>query len=265
PGGQSILKDADGDLIVYHYYDGNANISGRPSYDYSSSAGVGTGALVLRSGDKAVFDVYAPRDGYYTVTPRTSAAVKIALHGETVTAAPGRPLRLYLVAGNNRVALTSGHSAVRSLDVSGDGSASGTLSYEGASATLAGGAKLVDSPHASAGSYIGWLGNSPSSTAEFTVDAPRAGRYMLVVHYAHNDRRDNGHAYNTDIMSRTADIGVGDAAPRKVTFKNTWSWDDYWTVGVPVDLAKGANKVTFGNATAWAPNIDRIELGRVVG
>lgn len=25
PGGQSILKDTDGDLIVYHYYDGNAN------------------------------------------------------------------------------------------------------------------------------------------------------------------------------------------------------------------------------------------------
>ncbi|MFF5958175.1 CBM35 domain-containing protein [Streptomyces luteogriseus] len=242
-----------------------ADISGTPSYDYWSSAGVGTGALVLRSGDKAVFDVYAPRNGYYTVTPRASAAVKLALHGESVTAAPGRPLRLYLVAGNNRVAMTSGHSAVRSLDVSGDGSASGTLSYEGASATLTGGAKLVDSPHASAGSYIGWLGNSPSSTAEFTVDAPRSGRFMLVVHYAHNDRRDNGHAYNTDIMSRTADIGVGGAAPRKVTFKNTWSWDDYWTVGIPVDLAKGANKVTFGNAAAWAPNIDRIELGRVVG
>ena len=97
------------------------------------------------------------------------------------------------------------------------------------------------------------------------MDAPTAGRYVLVVHYAHNDRRDNGHAYNTDIMSRTADITVGDGEPRTVTFKNTWGWDDYWTVGVPVDLKKGANKVTFGNAGAWAPNIDRIEVGRVVG
>ncbi|MPY50792.1 CBM35 domain-containing protein [Streptomyces acidicola] len=242
-----------------------ADISGKPAYDYSSSAGTGTGALVLADGDKAVFDVYAPRDGYYTVVPQASAAVKLGLHGETVTAAPGRPLRLYLVAGNNRVAMTAGHAAVRSLDVSCDGSASGTLSYEGAAATLAGGARLVDSAHASAGSYIGWLGNSAASTAAFTVDAPSSGRYVLVVHYAQNDRRDNGHAYNTDIMSRTADITVGTAAPRKVTFKNTWSWDDYWTVGVPVDLKKGANKVTFGNAGAWAPNIDRIELGRVVG
>ncbi|MBC9725449.1 CBM35 domain-containing protein [Streptomyces sp. TRM68367] len=240
-----------------------ADISGRPAYDYSSSAGVGTGALVLRSGDKAVFDVYAPRDGYFTVVPRSSAAVQLSLHGETVTAAPGRPLRLYLVAGNNRVAMTSQNAAVRSLDVSGEGSTAGVLSYEGAQASLAGGAKLVDSAHASAGSYIGWLGNSPSSTAEFTVDAPKPGRYMLVVHYAHNDRRDNGHAYNTDIMSRTADVTVGSGAPQKVTFKNTWSWDDYWTVGVPVDFEQGANKVRFGNATAWAPDIDRIELGRV--
>ncbi|MFG2133729.1 CBM35 domain-containing protein [Streptomyces sp. NPDC048751] len=242
-----------------------ADVSGKPSYDYSSSAGVGTGALVLRSGDRAVFDVYAPRDGYYTVVPRASAALQLALHGETVAAAPGRSLRLYLVAGNNRVAVTAKHAAVRSLDVTGDGSSTGTLSYEAGSATLRGGAKLVDSAHASAGSYIGELGNSAASTAEFTVDAPRSGRYVLVVSYAHNDRRDNGHAYNTDIMSRTADITVGSAAPRRVTFKNTWSLEDYWTVGVPVDLRKGSNKVTFGNAAAWAPNIDRIELGRVVG
>jgi hypothetical protein len=242
-----------------------ADIGGKPAYDYSSSAGVGTGALVLRTGDRAVFDVYAPRDGYYTVVSRASAAAQLALHGETVTALPGRPLRLYLVAGNNRVAMTAGYASVRSLDVSGDGSTAGTLSYEGASATLAGGAKLVDSPHASAGSYIGDLGNSTAGTAAFTVDAPRSGRYVLVVHYAHNDRRDNGHAYNTDIMSRTADITVGGAAPKRVTFKNTWSWDDYWTLGVPVDLRKGANTVTFGNATGWAPNIDRIELGRVLG
>ena len=57
---------------------------------------------------------------------------------------------------------------------------------------------------------------------------------------------------------------MGNAAPVTVTFKNTWSSDDYWTLGVPVDLKKGSNTVTFGNATAWAPDIDRIELGRVV-
>ncbi|KPI28402.1 hypothetical protein OV320_4863 [Actinobacteria bacterium OV320] len=242
-----------------------ADIYGSPSYDYSSSAGVGTGALVLRAGDRAVFDVYAPRDGYFTVVPRASAAVRLTLHGERVTAAPDRPLRLYLVAGNNRVELTARHAAVRSLDVSGAGSTEGTLSYAAASATLTGGAKLVDSAHAFGGCCIDDLGNSPDGAAEFTVHAPESGRYLLVVHYAHDDRRDNGHAYNTDILSRTADVTVGAGAPRRLTFKNTWSREDYWTLGVPVDLRKGTESVTFRNATGLAPRIGRIELGRVSG
>ncbi|KQX64202.1 CBM35 domain-containing protein [Streptomyces sp. Root1310] len=240
-----------------------ADIDGSPSYDYSSSAGVGTGALVLRDGDRAVFDVYAPRDGYCTVVPRASAAVRLTLHGERLTAAPDRPLRLYLVAGNNRVALTARHAAVRSLDVSGAGSTDGTLSYAAASATLTGGAKLVDSAHAFGGSCVDDLGDSPASAAEFRVHAPETGRYMLVVHYAHDDRRDNGHAYNTDILSRTADVTVGADAPRRLTFKNTWSREDYWTLGVPVDLRKGTSSVTFRNATGRAPRIGGIELARV--
>lgn len=242
-----------------------ADIDGSPSYDYSSSGTVGTGALVLREGDRAVFDVYAPRDGYFTVVPRASAAVRLTLHGERVTAVPDRPLRLYLVAGNNRVELTARHAAFRSLDVSGAGSTEGTLSYAAASATLTGGAELVGSAHAFGGSCIDGLGNSPAYAAEFTVHAPESGRYLLVVHYAHDDRRDNGHAYNTDILSRTADVTVGAGAPRRLTFKNTWSPEDYWTLGVPVDLRKGTESVTFRNATGRAPRIGRIELGRVLG
>ncbi|MEU9063044.1 CBM35 domain-containing protein [Streptomyces sp. NPDC048430] len=240
-----------------------ADVSGRVSYDYRSSAGTGTGALVLGRGAQAVFDVYAPQDGYYTLVPHASAAVKLALHGETVTARPGRALKLYLVAGNNRVTAT-GHAALRSLDVTGSGSDSGVLTYEGAEAELSGGARLVAGAHASDGSYIGWLGNSDANKAVFTVDAPQDGAYVLVMRYGHNDRRDNGHAYNTDIMSRTADVTVG-GRTQKVTFKNTWSWDDFWTLGVPVELKKGANTVTFGNASAWAPNLDRIQLAPVRG
>ncbi|MCQ9136333.1 CBM35 domain-containing protein [Streptomyces hilarionis] len=242
-----------------------ADITGRPSYDYSSSAGVGTGALVLRRGDRAVFDVYAPRDGYYTVTARGSAPVRLTLHGTRTTATPDVPSRLYLLAGNNRVALTAADAAVRALDVSGTGSTRGVLSYGAASAALAGGAKLVARAHAPGGVHIADLGGSPARTAEFTVLAPSSGRHLLVVHYAHDDRRDNGHAYNTDIVSRTADITVGAAAPRRVTFKNTWSANDFWTLGVPVDLEQGANRVTFANATARAPDIALVEVARVVG
>ncbi|WP_435210489.1 hypothetical protein [Streptomyces sp. bgisy034] len=63
----------------------------------------------------------------------------------------------------------------------------------------------------------------------------------------------------------SADIAVGDAEPVRVTVENTRSPDDHWTVSVPVEPKDGADKVTFGNATAWAPRTGRIEPGRVVG
>ncbi|MEV7085994.1 CBM35 domain-containing protein [Streptomyces sp. NPDC093085] len=243
-----------------------ADLSGPVTYDYRDSTGTGTGAVVLGTGGAAVLDVYAPADGYYTVTPRSSGPVRLALHGESSTAADGQALTLYLVAGNNRITATgtTATTALRTLDVTGAGSTSGVLTYEGERARLAGGARLVESAYASGGTYIGWLGNSTASTATFTVDAPRAGAYVLVLSYAHNDRRDNGHAYNTDILSRTATVTVNGTA-QQVTFKNTWSWGDFWTLGVPVTLRQGANTLTLGNPSAWAPDIDRIELAPVRG
>ncbi|MFI7237597.1 hypothetical protein [Streptomyces cyaneofuscatus] len=106
---------------------------------------------------------------------------------------------------------------LRSLDVSGSGDTSGVAVHEGAGAALTGGARLVRSPHASEGTYIGWLGNGPGNAATFTVHAPVAGRYVLTPHYSNNDRRDNGHAYNTDIMSRIADLTVGGGPAQRVT------------------------------------------------
>ena len=246
-----------------------ADTTGSPSYDYASASGTGTGALVLGPRDAAVFDVYAPREGYYTVTPRaTGGPLKLTAHGAT-TATTTSSQRLYLTAGNNRVtAGPAGAAPVRlsSLDVTGAGDdTAGVRGYEAESGALSGTAKPESGAHASGGRYAGWLGNGASNTATLTVQAPAAGRYLMAVRYANNERRDNGHAYNTDIVSRGADITVGKGKPRRVMFKNTWGWDDYWTLAVPVDLAKGANTVTFANPGAYAPNLDRVDLAPVIG
>ncbi|MFI0818219.1 CBM35 domain-containing protein [Streptomyces sp. NPDC021098] len=243
-----------------------ADTTGSPSYDYGSASGTGTGALVLDGRDGAVFDVYAPREGYYTVTPRaTGGPLRLTAHGAATTTSQ----RLYLTAGNNRVTATpAGATPVRlsSLDVTGAGDdTAGVRGYEAESGALSGTAKPETGAHASGGAYVGWLGNGASNTATLTVQAPSAGRYLMAVRYANNERRDNGHAYNTDIVSRGADITVGQGKPRRVMFKNTWGWDDYWTLAVPVDLAKGTNKVTFANPGAYAPNLDRIDLAPVIG
>ncbi|MEU1803148.1 CBM35 domain-containing protein [Streptomyces sp. NPDC019937] len=243
-----------------------ADTTGSPSYDYRSASGTGTGALVLDGRDGAVFDVYAPREGYYTVAPRaTGGPLKLTAHGATTATSQ----RLFLTAGNNRVTATpAGPAPVRlsSLDVTGTGDdTAGVSAYEAESGALSGTAKSESGAHASGGAYVGWLGNGASNTATLTVRAPSAGRYLMAVRYANNERRDNGHAYNTDIVSRGADITIGQGKPRRVMFKNTWSWDDYWTLAVPVDLAKGANTVTFANPGAYAPNLDRIDLAPVIG
>ncbi|MFD8865653.1 CBM35 domain-containing protein [Streptomyces sp. NPDC059590] len=245
-----------------------ADPSGSPRYDYSSAAGTGTGSLVLDGSDTAVFDVYAPRDGYYTLTPQGSGGrVELSLHGTTTTTAPGRAERLFLTAGNNRVtAAPATKSAVRlsSLDTTGAGDTKGLASYEAESGTLGGAAARTASDYASGGAYVGFLGDGAANDLKLTVQAPSAGRYLLIVHYANNQRAD-GHQYNTNIISRTADIAVGGGAAQRVTFKNTWTWNDYWSVGVPVDLTKGANKLTFANPSSYAPNIDRVQLAPVKG
>ncbi|EFL26302.1 conserved hypothetical protein [Streptomyces himastatinicus ATCC 53653] len=127
-----------------------ADTTGSPSYDYGSATGTGTGALVLDGGDGAVFDVYAPREGYYTVTPRaTGGPLELTAHGATTTASQ----RLYLTAGNNRVTAAPAGAApvrLRLLDVTGAGDdTAGVRGYEAESGALSGAFKPDFGAHAS--------------------------------------------------------------------------------------------------------------------
>ena len=241
-----------------------ADTTGNPRYDYGSSTGPGTGALVLGSGDSVIFDVFAPRDGYYTLTPRhTGGRLTLDAHGTTLTATPGQPLRVLLQAGNNRITAT-GSATVRSLDVTGAGDTTGLATYQDTTATLTGQARITDNPHASGGSHIGWLGG-PDTSARWTVQAPRAGRYLLFVHYANDERADSDHAYNADVISRTADISVNGGPARRATFRNSYSWSNFWSLAVPVTLERGSNTLTFTNPTGLAPDLDLIRLAPVRG
>ena len=43
-------------------------------------------------------------------------------------------------------------------------------------------------------------------------------------------------------------------------FRNTYSWSQFWTLDVTVQLNAGTNSVTFANPTAYAPDIDQITV-----
>ncbi|MFJ9561080.1 carbohydrate-binding protein [Streptomyces fuscichromogenes] len=255
-----------------------ADTSGSPSYSYGDVGETGTGALVMTSGDKATFDAYAPTDGYYTVkTDYTSSggSTALALNGTTVAtyassggSATTSSTKLYLTAGINRIAVSPNSGTtltLRNLKADGSGDTTGVTTYEAESATLAGAAKAQSDTWASGGKNVGYVGNSSSNTLTFAnVSASAAGRYTVVIHYAQNDRAGSS-SYNTNVESRTAQLSVNGGTATTLTFRNTYSWNDYWTLPTTVTLAAGTNSLKFSNSSSWAPDIDYVEVAPVNG
>ncbi|WP_405552160.1 carbohydrate-binding protein [Streptomyces canus] len=251
------------------------DVTGSPTYGYPASGITGAGSLALASGDSAVFDVYAPTDGYYTVhtdyssngagtlTLDGATAVTLASTGGTLT---DKSSRLYLSAGNNRItAATSGSTTLtlRDLRVSASGDTSGVTTYQAEDGTRAGTAVVTSDTWASGGKYVGYIGNGANNTLTVQVNAASAGRYVMNVRYANNQVSGSGN-YNTNVVSRAAQVSVNGTA-QTVMFRNNYSWNNYWDLPVPVTLNAGTNTITFANSSAYAPNIDRITVAPVTG
>ncbi|MET7695274.1 CBM35 domain-containing protein [Streptomyces sp. NPDC005483] len=255
-----------------------ADTTGSPSYSYSDIGETGTGAVVLGSGDKTTFDAYAPTDGYYTVKTdyaSSGGTAALSLNGTTVAtlantsgASATASNRLYLIAGINRIAVSPNTGAtvtLRDLKVGGSGDTTGVTKYEAETGTLAGAAKVQSNVWASGGKDVGYVGNGNGNTLTFAnVSAPAAGRYAVVIHYANNDRSGTGN-YNTNLESRTAQLTVNGGTPATLTLRNTYSWSDFWALGTTVTLNSGTNSLKISNSTAYAPDIDYIEVAPVNG
>ncbi|HEU5429078.1 MAG TPA: CBM35 domain-containing protein [Actinocrinis sp.] len=255
-----------------------ANTTGSAGYDYSNIGETGTGAVVLTAGGTTTFDTYAPTDGYYTVKTdyaSTGGTAALALNGTTVTSLPSTGgsastagSRLFLTTGINRIAISpaSGATAtLRDLKVDGAGDTTGVTTYQAENAALAGAAVVQSNTWASGGQDVGYIGDSSANTLTFSnVAAAAAGRYTVVIHYAENDRSGSG-SYNTNIESRTAQLSVNAGAASTLTFRNTYSWSDFWSLPTTVTLNAGTNTLAFGNASSWAPDIDYIQVAPVTG
>jgi hypothetical protein len=135
-----------------------------------------------------------------------------------------------------------------------------TIEAEAAGNTLAGPATVEANANASGGATVTGVGGTGTLTLN-GVTARRAGQYTLVVHYA-NDDRVGGHAYNTNIISRATDIAVNGGAAQRVWFRNTWDWNNVWSIGIPVTLRAGANTITLSRADGLAPVFDKVEVAQ---
>jgi len=275
----------------YARLEGGARVTYGNNTGYSGTHFVeGYGASATAS---TKFVVTVPSDGYYNVGLRYSA-------GPYSGAPANRSLRLRLNTTDlpdlalpgtadwntwntvtTKVFLPAGISQLEANAYAGDDrdavnldyldvtSTSGTItSYEAEASgnTLAGAAARGSNSGASGGQHVGFVGAGAGNTLRFNnVNVPTAGRYRMVVGYA-NAEVVGDHQYNNNIVDRGADISVNGGTARRTYFRNTLSWTTFRTAVVDVNLAAGANTITFGNASSgYAPDLDLIRIAAPIG
>jgi hypothetical protein len=92
-----------------------------------------------------------------------------------------------------------------------------------------------------------YIGNRADNYIEFrNVYANNAGTYTLLLSYLSAENR-----------SATISINGKDTLLSNL---NSGSWSTPKSISFPVKLNKGYNIIRMGNATGWAPNIDKIQL-----
>ncbi|MFE4602874.1 hypothetical protein ACFRKE_18670 [Kitasatospora indigofera] len=139
--------------------------------------------------------------------------------------------------------------------------------YEAEAAEAAGGAASGDAASASGGHYLGGLSTSGAS-GTFTVQAPAAGEYRLLVHYTSTAAPETYRInLNGDIdwpLPAQLGLSVNGGDRGAVFFPRTAGHGGAFpdgTVAVPVTLAAGSNTITFAHrGGSGAVDLDRADL-----
>jgi hypothetical protein len=225
--------------------------------DYRAQGQSGAGAADIGPGQSVTFWVYSASDGYSDLAFRYKSAGTARV---TVNTLPlGGPLaggspdwavqtdRVYLSAGVNKVVVTGGSGQV-TLDkltvTPAGGTQPGVTTYQAEDGTLTGTAKVDNSYSQADGGVVTGISDGPANSLTFNVHAPAAGTYGMTVRFA-NDQQIIANHYNPDLMTAPADISVNGGPTFHVNFANTFSWNQFWNLTIPVRLRAGANTIKF--------------------
>jgi hypothetical protein len=118
-------------------------------------------------------------------------------------------------------------------------------SYEAEAGARTGQAAVRSSAGASGGAVVGYVGNGAANTVSLTVSVASAGSHTVSISYASG-------------AARSVTLTVNGAAGPTVSTPSTGGWDTIGSVSTTVNLNAGTNTVQLGNATGWAPDLDRI-------
>ncbi len=237
----------------------------RDGYYALGTAGAGTASL-------------AKSKVSYAKDAKAESKVSIGwLHLLTVTLGKEDAGMVYLTAGINRLRLSGNNITLDKIVFTEmpQATQSGSIVLEAEGQKLSGTAsndnytylpgskavpEVVSTPYASGGKAVEGFRGGKGNALELTVNAPAAGAYKLSVFYSNNEpapvmkKQDGGnyvHPYNTDLVERYMQVSVNGAAPQTVYFRNTFCWDTYKNTILDVELAKGANTITFTNDNSY--------------
>ncbi|WP_205710904.1 hypothetical protein [Isoptericola sp. BMS4] len=245
-------------------------------FDGSATAG----DVRLDADGAATFYVAARDTGYHDVTLDYAAAqatgLGLEVNGrpvEGLTAADaGRwssTVRLHLAQGITEITVRAQDqvdlTSLRTVRAAEGDEAVVEVEAEDA-LELHGGARVdaVAEPTNVSGDNVGWLGGGADSYAVWQrPEGVPAGAYNFVADYA-NAEKNTGHAYNTDVVTRFLDITEEGGTTTRGAYRHNYSWQGFWTHTVPLDLTTDDGALTLGNASGWAPNLDRLALAPLV-
>ncbi len=197
------------------------------------------------------FLAVSPYDGYYKIE---TDSLSFEINDNEVE----KGEYIYLPRGLNFIDLQGENKIckITKTDFKGE-----TIALNAEDAILSDGALFEDG-------YIDNISNV-SGKAEFKFDAEEKGIYYLTFTYSNND--ENGvHSYNVDLVERYVTVTVN-GETTDIYCRNTYSWENYKTVSLPVVLEKGENIITltnsgnrsFNNSDTYAPRIKQITVNKI--
>jgi hypothetical protein len=277
-----LLTDVtDGEPTVYPAstlrYAGGARVT------YGTAKARGYGA-VRGAGQRAEVYANAWESGYYdlSVDYRTTDAadIDIRVNGRSVTkltaaraGAWRSTARVHLAQGINEVELSSAKGIllkqVTTTRAAASDSAAVTIEGEN---TVRHGTTVVNTYSSASGSNasglkgIGFIGNGAGNTFEVPRGPgfDKAGDYDIAVTYA-NAELSGAHAYNPQVVDRRLDVTEtgGTTSAGHAYFRYTYAWNSFLERTIPVTLSTSGGSLVFGNASAYAPDIDKITIAPV--
>ena len=285
------LRDAtDGEPTTYPATE--ARLSGGAQLVWGQSRIAANGGARLTGNAGASFFVAAADSGYHDVAVRytTDGASALGLKvGEravpagSVNAAGSwtTTVRVWLTQGVNEIAVASSAGATVTGVTTTRGSAQRAADTDTANSlrveaeTLArAGTTAVQTIPASGGSNgsadssgvvraLGFLGNGAGNTATMARPAGfGAGQYVLTLSAANADKTPAIN-YNPQVISRFVDVEEAGGASTRVTARHNYAWTSFWDYAQPLQLITGTGALTFGNAAAYAPDIDTVTVSKL--